>query len=399
VRDILANPAFVRAALTSFFFFFGQNAFVLLPLYVKQLGGGELEIGLVMGVYSAVGIVVQPLLGPWVDAIGRRPFMLAGIGCVLLSTVVAASAHTVPLLILVRLLQGVGFSAFFVANFSYVIDLIEPERRGMALGIYGVSGFASTALAPLLAEWLVRRWSFHALFLTSGLVVLVSAALAWQVRESAHAEIRYVRGLQWARDIVGDIFRRHMAVSFFFGLGTGTLSAFMPTFAEELGVRTVALFYTGYAVAAIAVRVIGGQLIDTAGRRAVIVPSMFVLAFAAGILAATGYGVARHVALPVLAVIVLTGMICGGAHGFLYPALAALVADDAPPARRGAVVGIFSALFLSGQASGAFAFGAFAHGLGYPVMWAALATAIAAGGVVSLGLERPAYTRVTQVNP
>ena len=116
---------------------------------------------------------------------------------------------------------------------------------------------------------------------------------------------------------------------------------------------------------------------------------MFVLSLAASILAVTGYGAAHHVAIPVLAVIVLTGTICGGAHGFLYPALAALVADDAPRARRGAVIGIFSALVLCGQAGGAFAFGAFAHGLGYPVMWTALATAIAVGGVVSLGLERP----------
>src|SRR5207237_9515631 len=160
--------------------------------------------------------------------------------------------------------------------------------------------------------------------------------------ETAHTEIRYVRGFQWAREGIADIFRRHMAVACFFGLGTGTLSTFLPTFAEELGVRTVALFYTGYAVAAIGVRLVGGRLIDTAGRRAVIVPSMFLLSLAASALAVTGHGVAHHVAIPVLVVIVLTGMICGGAHGFLYPALAALVADDAPPARRGAVIGIFS---------------------------------------------------------
>jgi hypothetical protein len=41
------------------------------------------------------------------------------------------------------------------------------------------------------------------------------------------------------------------------------------------------------------------------------------------------------------------------------------VADDAPPARRGAVIGVFSAIFLAGQAGGAFAFGALAHGFGY----------------------------------
>jgi len=376
--------------LTSFFFFSSQNGFVLLPLYIKQLGGNEVEIGFVMGIYSAVGIVCQPLLGPWVDALGRRPFMLVGVACVLASALLAAVADNVPLLVAVRVLQGLGFSAFFVANFSYVLDLIEPARRGMALGVYGVSGFASTAFAPLVAESLVRRWGFNALFAVSGLLVLAAAWFVWQVREAERTEVRYVRGFQWAREGVADVFRRHMAVSFFFGLGTGTLSAFLPTFAEGLGVRTVALFYTGYAASAIAVRVVGGRLIDTAGRRAVIVPSMFVLAAASALLAGTGYAAEHRMGVPALAVVVVTGLLVGMAHGFLYPALAALVADDAPVARRGAVIGVFSAIFLCGQAGGAFAFGGVAHAFGYAVAWTALTGLVLVGSLVSTGLERPA---------
>ena len=390
MRDILANRAFFKATLTNFFFFSSQNGFVLLPLYVKQLGGNEVEIGLVMGVYSAVGIVSQPLLGPWVDALGRRPFMFVGIACVLASTLLAAVAHTVPALIVVRVLQGLGFSAFFVANFSYVLDLIEPSQRGMALGVYGVSGFASTALAPLAGEWLIRRWGFNALFAVSGLIVLVAAWFVWRIREAPRTEVRYVRGFQWAREGVADVFRRHMAVAFFFGLGTGTLSAFLPTFAEELGVRTVGLFYTGYATAAIAVRVVGGRLIDTAGRRAVIVPSMFVLAAASAVLAGTGFAATQRFAVPALGVVIATGILCGGAHGFLYPALAALVADEAPRARRGAVIGIFSAIFLCGQAAGAFAFGGLAHALGYVVAWTVLTGLVLVGSLVSVDLDRPA---------
>jgi MFS family permease len=260
----------------------------------------------------------------------------------------------------------------------------------MALGVYGVSGFASTAFAPLVAESLVRRWGFNALFAVSGLLVLAAAWFVWQVREAERTEVRYVRGFQWARESFADVFRRHMAVSFFFGLGTGTLSAFLPTFAEGLGVRTVALFYTGYAASAIAVRVVGGRLIDTAGRRAVIVPSMFVLAAASALLAGTGYAAEHRMDVPALAVVVVTGLLCGIAHGFLYPALAAFVADDAPVARRGAVIGVFSAIFLCGQAGGAFAFGGLAHALGYAVAWTALTGLVLVGSLVSTGLERPA---------
>jgi len=85
-----------------------------------------------------------------------------------------------------------------------------------------------------------------------------------------------------------------MAVTLFFGLGAGTMFVFLPTFADSLGVETLSLFYTAFAVAAIGVRVFGGRLIDTHGRRAVIVPSMFVYTGATALLALLGFVVQSY---------------------------------------------------------------------------------------------------------
>jgi MFS family permease len=146
-------------------------------------------------------------------------------------------------------------------------------------------------------------------------------------------------------------------------------------------------------VSAIAVRLVGGRMIDTHGRRAVIVPSMFVLALGTALLAGVGLAAEHRHEFPILPFIVLTGVLSGGAHGFLYPALAALVADDAPAERRGAVIGVFSALFLCGNAGGAFAFGWLAHALGYPPMWMGVSALILVGALISMRLEAPAPAR------
>jgi MFS family permease len=168
---IVAQREFVRATLINFAFFLSLNGFVLLPLHIQELGGTEIEIGVVMGLYSAIGIVCQPIIGPWVDAIGRRFFMLAGTALVLVAAVLAALFDSIGMLASARVLQGFGFSAYFVAMFSYVVDLVPPSQRGWALGIYGVSGFVATAFAPLVGEIIVRRAGFRVLF-------AVSAALA-----------------------------------------------------------------------------------------------------------------------------------------------------------------------------------------------------------------------------
>jgi MFS family permease len=385
----LPRPSpFVLATVTNFSFFLSMNGFVLLPLYVRQLGGTEIEIGFVMGLYSGVGIVCQPLIGPWVDVIGRRPFMLAGVALNVTASLLATLPGSIPLLALVRLIQGLAFSTFFVGAFSYVVDIIPPAQRGWALGIYGVSGFVSTAFAPLAGEWIVRRWGFRTLFVVSAVLAVGTVALVWPMREARRdAVLRLAPGRM--RAALEDVVRLPMLVSVFFGLGSGTIFAFMPTFAEDLGVTTLSLFYTGYAAAAIAVRIAGGRLIDTRGRRAVIVPSMFVQASGTLLLAALGVLVTRTSATPVVPSLVLVGLVAGGAHGFLYPGLAALVTDDTPEERRASVVGLFSAMFLVGNTAGAFIFGWVAHAAGYAVMWAALTVLLTIGGALSTRLAGP----------
>jgi len=369
---ILADKAFIRATITNFFFFFSLNCFILLPLYIEGIGGTEVEIGIVMGVYNAVGILCQPLVGPLVDAFGRRRFMLIGAGLVTLAALLATAAPSIPMLAFVRALQGVGFSAFFVANYSYVLDLTPPSRRGWALGIYGVAGLVATAVAPLIGEGMVRRMGFRPLFFLATAMAIVAAGYVWSLPRGRPGGPLPLAGSLWERGGLDELRHRHMAVTLFFGLGAG--------------VETLALFYTAFAVAAIGVRVFGGRLIDTHGRRAVIVPSMFVQTGATALLALLGFLVSRTSLTPVVPVLFVAGLMSGSAHGLLYPGLAALVTDHAPETRRGVIVAMFSAVFLVGQTAGAFAFGYITHAIGYAFMWMMLTSILLIGAALSMRL-------------
>src|SRR6266511_3756107 len=93
--------------LTNFFFFASLNGFVLLPLYVHQLGGNEAAVGLVQGMYSAAGILCQPLVGAWIDRVGRRFFMILGVTVLTASCAAFPVTSSVPALGVLRALQGV----------------------------------------------------------------------------------------------------------------------------------------------------------------------------------------------------------------------------------------------------------------------------------------------------
>lgn len=385
-RRLLGGP-FARAMATNFLFFGSLNGFVLLPLYVARLGGTEAEIGVVQGMYSAAGILCQPLVGLWVDRVGRRFFMLTGVAILTAASAAFVVSASIPLFAVLRALQGVAFSAFFVANYIHVVDLVPIARRGWALGIFGLSGLMSTALAPLLGEFVIRHFGFAWAFLVSTLLAAGALAIVARSRDARPPTMGAGPGPEALRQGLRELLRVHMALAFFFGLGTGTVFTFLPTFAELLGVKGLGLFYTGYAGAAMLVRLAGGALIDTRGRRAVIVPSMFVQGAAPGILALVAALVGPNTQVPVLPFLFLAGLLAGGAHGFLYPALSALLMDVTPEPRRGSAVGIFSSVFLVGNALGSMVFGYVAHGLGYPFMWSALTALLALGFLVSLRLR------------
>ena len=82
----------------------------------------------------------------------------------------------------------------------------------------------------------------------------------------------------------------------------------------------------------------------------------------------------------------VAGLMAGGAHGLLYPGLAALVTDTAAETRRGVIVAMFSAVFLVGQTAGSFAFGYITHAIGYAFMWTMLASLFLLGTALSMSL-------------
>ncbi len=385
--EFLSHGPFARIMLTNFFFFGALNGFLLLPLYIQRLGGDEADIGLVQGLYSAAGIVCQPVVGALIDYLGRRFFMRLGAVLLFVSCALFVVSSPLPLLGVLRALQGVAFSAFFVANYIHVVEMVPAERRGWALGIFGLSGLVSTSLAPLFGELMIRRFGFPWFFVVYTAIAGAAVAVSWRVRDVRPAALGARPGLHVIREGLLELRHVHMLIGFFFGLGTGTIFTFLPTFGEILGVTSVGLFYTAYAVAAMLVRVVGGTLIDVRGRRAVIIPCMFVQTSATCIIAMVALLFAPALRLPVLPFLFLAGFLAGGAHGFLYPAMSALLMDVTPERRRGSAVGIFSSVILVGNTVGAVVFGYVAHGLGYPVMWTALTLLLTVGFLTSFRLR------------
>ena len=349
----ISRRDFWQAAAANFLFFSNISAFNLLPLYVKDLGGSVARIGWIMGVYSLAAVIFQPLVGRWVERFGIKRFLLLG-GATgfLASASFAFLTELSPLFSLFRFLQGFGYSAFFIANLTLIAEIAPARHRAEAVAIFGISGLVTMGAAPALGELVIQAYGYPTFFVSASLFSLGGLLVVGALKPP---EVVPVDSNKREKILRGNILLP-LVISGIFGISIGTLFAFFPPFAKGVGgVERVGGFYIAYACSGIGLRLLGRRWADKWGRWQVVIPALLLNALGLFLLVWPGPLEAQ----------LWVGALTGGAHGLLYPTLAALHMDQVEPGRRGRMLGLFSGAIVLGNSVGPMTMGVVAEEIGY----------------------------------
>ncbi len=174
---------FVGIIIINLLIFFGfQMLLPTLPIYVKSLGGADSILGWVTGIVTISSLIVRPLSGMALDKFGRKGVLLAGIGIIIVLTLAYWLFPFVGIILLIRLLHGVGWGAASTASNTVATDVIPKERFGEAMGFYSLSTSLAMALAPALGLALLTGLQAPGLMLTSAGFGAAARASVCQIR-------------------------------------------------------------------------------------------------------------------------------------------------------------------------------------------------------------------------
>jgi MFS family permease len=110
----------------------------VLPLYARDLGASETQIGLLLALYSLGLVLFLPVWG-WVsDRFGRRPVLLVCLLGTAASFAALALARTLPELYLARILSGL-FGASIGTAQAYMTDITDDQDRARGMGLIGAA--------------------------------------------------------------------------------------------------------------------------------------------------------------------------------------------------------------------------------------------------------------------
>ncbi|WP_322865610.1 multidrug effflux MFS transporter [Aquicoccus sp. G2-2] len=143
-------------------------------------------VALSLGGYLAISAVLQIILGPLSDMIGRRPVMLFGIGIFVVASIGTALAGNVWVFLGFRMIQS-AISAGMVLSRAVVRDTAPAGEAARLLGIIGTAMALAPLLGPVLGGYLDQWFGWRASFWAFALMGAVMFAVTWvDLRETNH---------------------------------------------------------------------------------------------------------------------------------------------------------------------------------------------------------------------
>jgi MFS family permease len=336
-------------------------ALPVLPGFVRgPLRANDVAVGIVVGAFAVTAVVCRPLAGRQADLRGRRLVLVAGCLAMALGGGLYLLAHSVAELVAARLVVGVGEGAVYTAGATWVVDVAPENRRGLALGLFGLAVWGGLSLGPLVGELLRSGAGYDAVWLATAILPLAGALIAARLPETADV----------SRDpaplaIFPRAAHRPGVALALANVGYAALAGFVVLHLRARGIGGGASVFTAFAVAVFASRLVLSRVPDRAGARRT--------ATAAGLLEALGLMIiaAAHSLLVALCGAIVVGV----GFSMLFPSLALMVVGRVGEDRRGSALGAFTAFFDIGVGLGAPIAGATAALAGYPAVFVLAAAA------------------------
>jgi len=347
----------------------------VLPRYVRgPVGAGDVAVGLVTGAFAFTAVIGRPIGGRLADAYGRRIVVVVGAVLTAVGGALYLLPAGVPGLVLARLVLGIGDGWLFTAGATWSVDLSPEDRRGQAIGLFGLAVWGGLSAGPVVGEALLSASGYHAVFVFAAVMPLLGALVARRVPDP-HLS-RPDTGPTRRGPLVPRGVRLPGLALALANIGYGTMVGFVVLHLHHRGIGHGAAAFTAFATSVVLTRLLAGRLPDRIGPQRT----------AMGAFAAEATGLALIAVAQSWVTAGLGAIVMGMGFSLLFPSLALIAMDRTGSASRGAAMGAFTAFFDVGVGVGALVAGGIAATAGYPAaFWMAAGCAVV--GVVMGGLR------------
>jgi MFS family permease len=327
----------------------GQSAFqaflATLPVAMVAVGRPDGEIGVAVGAASIFTVIASLAAGGLIDRYGGARMFVVGAallfcGSAAFALGIVRADSPLPLLLVVRCIQGAGIAATLPAALSLVPALVSPARLPTALASAGVAANVSLAIVPPVTLIILDHYGLGAVGLAAALTSASGAALllAGRARGTGRSSPQRSRRFRvaWRPEWAGPL-----VTCTLFIVHWGVVTSYLPQRAEAVG-ADIGLFFSGDAVALLAARIPGGMLVGRLGSMRLVIVGLMVTSVSIALLL-------LPLSTPLL---VISGAGTGLGAALVLPAVLIDLSTRSGHADRGSAFALYGVSFGVGIALG-----------------------------------------------
>ncbi|MFJ8063602.1 MFS transporter [Psychrobacillus sp. NPDC096426] len=327
--------------------------------------------GLVASIFIIGSLIGRLFGGKQIAKIGSKKMLITGIIIFSIVTLFYFIPTNIYVLILIRLLHGIGVGLATTATGTIVSQVIPTSRSGEGISYFSLSAVLSTAIGPLIGLALIGSFGYTSMFIFSLVMGIISLIIALPVKAPL---IEYVansenRGFKFANYFESKAMPVSIAM-FVMALAYSGILSFITTYAAEIDlVKAGSFYFLVYAVIILISRPFTGKMLDNRGGNSVAYPAIILFAIGMLLLSQT------HTSF----IFLLAAAFIGLGYGNFQSTTQALAIKVTPPHRMGLANSTYFIFLDLGLGLGPFLLGYLVPVLGYRGLYLSLVVLIVIG--------------------
>lgn len=247
--------------------------------FTELIGGTKAEAGIIAGAYTLAALAFRLLSGKLLDSHGRQWVLIMSLSLISVAAIAYPFLSVIPLLILARFTNGLGYSAYSTASGTIVADIVPKKRLSEGISILGIAGPVATALGPFLGLYLFKL-NVNTFFMVAAVLSLLALVISFFVRYEKEKNSRFNpnENRRQGKFIEKTAFRFFLTMILIY-LPLDAIMIFSANYGSDRNMSQMGLFFIVHASAMLLSKLVLGRIVDRKGPN-----SVFVLVMICGIL-------------------------------------------------------------------------------------------------------------------
>lgn len=250
----------------------------VLPAFLVSRGAPMEITGIISSLMSLVALFGRPFAGAASDRFNKKKLMILAYSLSILCLFLYSKATTVPMIIFVRILNGIAFSLSGTVAMAFSADFLPIERLGEGMSYVGIGTVISTMIGPQLGDFVDKHFGMEQIFIWASILNLICAIITYLIPYKSRSEGKKEKFVFKMENFFEPKLFMYVFLIGMLSVGNGILLYYLKDFGSTRGIDNIALYYTVSSITTVLTKPFTGKWLDKKGVAYTLYPAFVISA-------------------------------------------------------------------------------------------------------------------------